>query len=250
MYRGKSTIGVITARGGSKGIPRKNIKDLCGKPLIAWTIDAARASRYLTRCVVSTDDAEIANVARAHDGDVPFLRPAELAQDHSGSIEVVQHALTWLEQHDGQMFDYAMILQSTSPLRTAADIDACIEQIVDTSADSVMSVLELSDFALKKLKVITDGTLQPFAEAEGKTSASRQDLARVYKRNCAIYLTRTDLLMASDLFGEVSRPYVMPRERSVDINEPVDFELAEFWMQRAMRTHVVQDPHHHPAVHA
>lgn len=250
MYRGKSTIGVITARGGSKGIPRKNIKDLCGKPLIAWTIDAARQSRSLTRCVVSTDDREIAAVARTHGGDVPFLRPLELAQDHSGSIEVVQHALTWLAQHEGRTFDYAMILQPTSPLRTAADIDACIQKIVDTGADSVMSMVELPDFSLKKLKVISDDTLQPVVEAEGKTFASRQDLTRVYKRNCAIYLTRTDLLMAGDLCGSVSRPYVIPRERSVDINEPSDFELAEFWMERAMRSHVAENPHHHPAVHA
>lgn len=231
-YQGKKTIGIITARGGSKGIPRKNIKQLAGKTLIAYTIEAARASQCLTRCIVSTDDEEIASVARTYGAEVPFMRPAELAQDKSGSIEVVQHALQWLKEQEGQTFDYAMILQPTSPFRTAGDIDACIKKIVDTGADSVMSMMELTDFALKKLKRLEGDLIVPFVEDEGRTSAARSDLAKVYKRNCAIYLTRTDLIMKGDLFGQVSRPYVMPRERSVDINEPVDFELAEFLMQR------------------
>lgn len=233
MYRNRTTLGIITARGGSKGIPRKNIKDLCGKPLIAYTIAAARESTLLTRCIVSTDDAEIASVARAAGGDVPFLRPDELATDTASSLAVAQHALRML--HDaGEWYDYAMILQPTSPLRTAADIDACIAMIVDTDADSVMSVVELADFAPKKIKRIADDALLPyFGEGEGKTSARRQTLEPAYKRNCAIYLTRASCVMEGDLFGAVSRPYVMPEERSVDINAPVDFAFAEFFLTRA-----------------
>lgn len=236
-YKDKRTLGVITARGGSKGIPRKNIKELCGKPLIAYTIEATRASKYLTRCVVSTDDAEIVQIAKEHGGDVPFIRPAEFAQDKSGSVEVVQHALNWFKDHEGQEFDYAMILQPTSPLRTAEDIDASIAKIVDTGADSVMSMVELTDFSLKKLKRLEGDLIVPFMEDEGKTSAARGELERVYKRNCAIYLTRAELIMKGDLFGKVSRAYVMPRERSVDINEPIDFELAEFLMKKKL-THI------------
>lgn len=231
IYKGKRTLGVITARGGSRGIPRKNIKDLCGKPLIAYTIEAAHKSQYLTRCVISTDDEEIAQVVKSHGGEVPFMRPSDLAQDKSASIPVIQHALSWLQEHEGLHYDYAMILQPTSPFRTAEDIDSCIQKIVDTGADSVMSMVELTDFSLKKLKKLDGDLLVPLVQEEGKTSAARTDMERTYKRNCAIYLTRTDLIMGGDLFGQVSRAYVMPRDCSVDINEPIDFELAEFLMR-------------------
>lgn len=227
-----STLAVITARGGSKGIPRKNIKDLAGKPLIAYTVEAANASTLLTRCIVSTDDEEIAATARQYGADVPFMRPAELAQDHSTSMEVVQHALNTLRAQ-GEKYEYLMILQPTSPLRTAADIDACIHIATETGADSVMSMYELEDFSLKKLKRINEeGRILPYLEAEGAESTRRQDANAVYKRNCAIYLTKTACIEHGDLFGADSRAYVMPLERSVDINSPVDFELAEFFLQR------------------
>jgi len=236
MYKNKKTLGVITARGGSKGIPRKNIKELCGKPLIAYTIEAAKKSTYLTRCIVSTDDKEITHISREHGADVPFVRPRELAQDHSISMEVAQHALEWLKENEGPPtggeYDYLMILQPTSPLRTAEDIDACITKIVETGADSVMSMVELDDFSLKKLKKIENDRILPWAEGEGAWTAQRQDPGKVYKRNEAVYLTRTDLIMRGNLFGEVSGSYIMSPERSVVINRPADFELAEFWMKR------------------
>ncbi len=153
-YKGKKTLGVITARGGSKGIPRKNIKELLGKSLIAYTVDAAAGSQYLSRCIVSTDDSEIAEISKKYGAEVPFMRPEDLAQDKSTSIPVIQHALTWLKDNEGEEYDYVMILQPTSPLRSAEDIDACIQKIVDTGADSVMSMYELTDFAPKKIKKI------------------------------------------------------------------------------------------------
>ncbi|MCI0533120.1 acylneuraminate cytidylyltransferase family protein, partial [bacterium] len=134
------TLGIITARGGSKGIPRKNIKELMGKPLIAYTILAAKGSALLSRAIVSTDDAEIAEIARMHGADVPFMRPAELAEDASTSIAVVQHAVSWIRENENEIYDYVMILQPTSPLRTAEDIDACIKIADETHADSVMSM--------------------------------------------------------------------------------------------------------------
>lgn len=232
MYRGKKIIGIITARGGSKSVPQKNIKVLADKPLIVYTIFAAKGSRYLTRSIVSTDDDEIAKIALKYDGEVPFIRPAELARDDSGSVEVAQHAIKWLKENQNEEYDYVMILQPTSPLRTAEDIDACIEKIVDTGADSVMSMKELVDFSLKKLKKIENDVILPLVEEEDKQSSRRQDLERVYKRNCAIYLTKTELVMKGDLFGKVSRPYIMPAERSVDINKASDFEIAEFWIKK------------------
>lgn len=231
MFKDKKILAVITARGGSKGIPRKNIKELAGKPLIAYTIEAAKGSKYLTRCIVSTDDAEIAEIAKRCGGDVPFMRSAELAEDTSTSISVVRDLLATLKKQ-GEEYDYLMILQPTSPLRTAKDIDACIEKAVSTNADSVMSMMELDDFSLQKLKVIENDLIKPFAEDEGSESSRRQDLEKVYKRNTAIYLTKTELIEKGDLFGITSRPYIMPAERSVDINRPVDFEMAEFFIKK------------------
>lgn len=232
MYNNKKILGVITARGGSKGIPRKNIKLLYGKPLIVYTIEAAEASQYLTRCIVSTDDQEIADISLKFGADIPFMRPADLAQDQSTSIEVVQDVLRKLEENYGEKYDYLMILQPTSPLRSSEDIDACIKKIIDTDADSVMSMLELVDFSLKKLKKIEDDKILPLIEEEGEQSARRQEEKKVYKRNCAIYLTKTEFIMKGDLFGKISRPYIMSTQHSTDINEPVDFELVEFFLKK------------------
>lgn len=228
MHKGKKILAVITARGGSKSIPKKNIKKLAGKPLIAWTIEAAKKSRLLTRTIVSTDDAEIARVAKRYGAEVPFMRPAEYAQDTSTSMEVVQHALRWLKENENEIYDYLMILQPTSPFRTAEDVDECIKLAVDKKADSVMSMKELDDFASKKIKKIKNGKILPYFEDEGSQSSRRQDLEKMYKRNCAVYLTSTRSILRGDLFGKKSHAYIMPEERSLDINKPADFELAQF----------------------
>lgn len=227
MYKNKRILGVIVARGGSKGIPRKNIKELNGKPLIAYTIAAAQASKYLTSVILSTNDEETAQVSRDIGMDVPFLRPEELAQDTSSALSVIQHALEWMKNNRGEKYDFVMILQPTSPLRLPEDIDACIQKIVDTEADSVMSMVELVDFSVKKLKKIENDIIVPLLEEEGQTSAQRDTLEKLYKRNAAIYLTKTECIQNNDLFGKISRPYVMPAERSVDINHPFDFLMAE-----------------------
>ncbi|MBI5401570.1 acylneuraminate cytidylyltransferase family protein [Candidatus Wolfebacteria bacterium] len=232
MYKSKKILGIITARGGSKSIPRKNIKNLNGKPLIAYTIEAAEKSRLLTRFVVSTEDAEIVAVSKQLGASVPFIRPMELAQDDSASIDVVIHAINWLKDSLTEKYDYIMILQPTSPLRTAEDIDACIEKIIDTGADSVISMMKLVDFSPLKLKKIEGDTILPLLQDEGKLASRRQEAQDIYKRNAAIFLTKKGLIMKKDLFGKISRPYIMPIERSVDINELVDFELAEFWLKR------------------
>lgn len=232
MYKNKKILGLITARGGSKSIPKKNIKELAGKPLIYYTIKAAQASQYLTRTIISSDDEEIIGIARELGAEAPFVRPAELAQDQSTSVSVAQHALKWLEDNQQELYDYLMILQPTSPLRTTQDIDETIKKAVDTGADSVMSMVELDDFDLAKLKIIKDDLIEPLIKDEGSQSGRRQDGQKVYKRNCAIYLTKTELIKRGDLFGQISRPYIMPAERSVDINTAVDFELAEYLMTK------------------
>lgn len=226
-----NVLGVITARGESRGIPKKNIAPLLGKPLIAYTIDAAKGSKLLTRCIVSTDNEEIAEVARGLGADVPFLRPKELATDTATSISVVQHALEWVKANDGEEYDYVMILQPTSPLRTSEDIDAAIMKATETGADSVMSMVEVQDFAFEKLKWLDGDKIKPLFEDEGTSSKSRNETPNAFKRNTAIYLTKVECLLRGDLFGKDSRAYVMPAARSVDINDPTDLTLAEFWMR-------------------
>jgi len=229
-------LGVITARGGSKGIPRKNILPLHGKPLIAWTIEAVKESRLLTDCVVSTDDQEIAEIAKRFGASVPFLRPATLSTDEAKSLSVIQHAITWMEEHKGESYDAVMILQPTSPFRTSTDIDASITKMIETDADSVMSMVKLIDVSLPKLKRIEGDRIFPFTkEGEGSESSARHDLPDVYKRNCAVYLTKVSFLMKGDLFGEDSRAYIMPEERSVDINTKLDFSFAEFLVKQSVK---------------
>lgn len=235
MYKDKKILGLITARGGSKSIPKKNIAPLAGKPLIWYTIEAAKNSQLLTRTIVSTNDEEIASVAKECGSDVPFMRPNELAQNNTPHIPVVQHALRWLKEQQDEEYDYVMILQPTSPLRISDDIDATIIMAVDTNADSVMSMKELEDFDPRKIKRIENNIILPMFEEEGSESARRQSGQQVFKRNCAIYLTKTDLIIRGDLFGEVSRPYIMPPERSIDINEPFDLELAEFLLSKHLK---------------
>jgi CMP-N-acetylneuraminic acid synthetase len=233
MYNGKKILGITMARGGSKGIPRKNIKPLANKPLIAYTIKAALDSKLLTSYVVSSDDAEIIAVAKSFGAQAPFVRPAELAQDKTPDIPVLQHAVNWFKDNRGEEFDYVMMLHPTAPLRLGSHLDDCIKKIIDTGADSVMAMKELTDFSLKKLKKIENDLILPLLEEEGAVTARRQDAAlKVYKRNCAIYLTKKEFIMAGSLFGEVSRPYIMEEEWNLDINEPVDFEIAEFKLKK------------------
>lgn len=231
MYKGKKIIGVIPARGGSKGIPGKNIKPCAGKPLIAYTIEAANGSELLDGCIVTTDDEDIAQVSRESGADVPFMRPAELATDTARGIDVMIHAYKWACD-DREEYDYCILLQPTSPLRTSEDIDNAIRTAVDNDADSVMSMYELIDMSLPKLKVIRNNQVFPLFQDEGSTTAQRTAAEPIYKRNCAIYLTKGDTLLSGNLFGEKQYAYIMPDDRSVDINEPFEFDLAEFLLQK------------------
>lgn len=233
MHNLMKVLGVITARGGSKGVPRKNVRMLGDKPLIAWSIEAAKGSKLLTDFIISTDDEEIENVSKEWGARVPFRRPAELATDEAKSIPVIQHALHWLKEQERKEYDAVMILQPTSPFRTSEDIDACIQKMDETGCDSVMSMRKLTDISIPKLKRLEGDRVLPFTEvAEGKESASRHAAPDVYKRNCAVYLTRTSLVFENDLFGQDSRAHVMSEEHSIDINTPLDFAFAEFLAER------------------
>jgi CMP-N-acetylneuraminic acid synthetase len=208
-------LAIIPARGGSRRFPGKNLADLGGRPLIAWTIDAALQSRAITRTIVSTDDPAIADRSRACGAEVPMMRPAALATDEAPGMGPILHALEWLRDREGYRPDIVVVLQPTSPLRTAADIDAAIAML-DSGGTCVTSVTPVSPASWLR-KVSANGSLERVAA----------DDAPVYVLNGAIYAARTDVVLASGSMDDgAPLAYVMPRERSVDVDEPADLELA------------------------
>jgi len=228
-----SVLGIVPARGGSKGIPRKNLAPLCGQTLMAWTLAAARDSSELTRVVVSTDDDDIAREAAAHDTEV-ILRPAPLAADDTPVLEVLQHVVRDLDQRERYCPDVVVLLQPTSPLRTARHIDAGVRLLGETEADSVVSVVEVPHhFHPVSVLRLEGDRLAPY---QGKTTVTRrQDKPTLYGRNGpAILATRTKVLLEGSLYGRDSRPLVMTPEESVDIDAPWDLELAA-WCLSARR---------------
>ncbi len=226
-------LAVIPARGGSKGVPGKNVRMLGGVPLIAHTIAAARGATRLARCVVSTDDAEIARVAAQHGGDAPFIRPAELATDQAASLGVMQHALRMVEQAEpGTRYDALVMLQPTTPFRTAADIDGALALLERTGADSVISVMDVAGHHPARMKYLDGDRLvdPPFGEAV--ENQPRQQLRPMYIRNGAVYATRRDVLLGGSFKGKDSRAWIMPAERSVNIDTLDDFAHAEWLLAR------------------
>jgi CMP-N,N'-diacetyllegionaminic acid synthase len=226
-------LGIVTARSGSKGIPQKNIAPLLGKPLLAYTALAALASKRLTRTVLSTNDEGIAEVGRQWGLEVPFLRPAALAQDDTPTIPVLQDMVRRLEDA-GESYDAILTLQPTNPLRRPEDIDGAIALIENTGADSVISFVDVGEKQPARMKWIAqDGRVQdpPFAEAvEGQP---RQQLRQLYLREGSIYLTRRDVLMNQDsLKGKDCRAWIVSEERACNIDTPFDLFLAEQLMRR------------------
>jgi len=226
MYKGKSILALITARGGSKGIPGKNIKPLGGKPLLLWTIDEAKKSQYLDRLILSSDDDAIIKVALEGECEVPFKRPVELAVDTSSSMDVIMHALDQLTER----FDYILLLQPTSPFRNVADIDTIIEQCIDNNAKMMVSVIEAKKhpaffFGLQHGKLIPVLGFQQ--------QLRRQDMPKTYEHNGALYLSTTDFLCRVKSYNVPdAHAFVMGGYRSVDIDETVDWEFAEFLISK------------------
>jgi N-acylneuraminate cytidylyltransferase len=223
-------LGLINARAGSKGIPHKNIKPLLGKPLIAWTIEAALQSRALSHLVVSTEDAEIAAIAAQWGAQVPFQRPMHLATDEALQIDVVLHAVAQMEQREAQPYDVVVLLQPTAPLRTSSDIDQALQLLIESGADSVVSFSPVIQAHPYYLYTLEAGKPQPFV-ASTDPLLQRQDFPTVYVRNGAIYATRRDLLVQQrTYYGADCRAYVMPPERSINIDTPFDWQLVECMM--------------------
>ena len=221
-------LGIVTARGGSKGIPRKNIIPLLGKPLLAYTAEAALSAKRLTRTILSTEDEEIASIGRAYGLDVPFLRSPELARDETPSIPVLQDTVHRLEQM-GEYYDAVFTLQPTNPLRRPQDIDGAVDLLERTGADSVISFVDVGEKHPARMKFITPEAKvidPPFKEEfEGQR---RQDLPKLYLREGSIYLTRLSVLMEqSSVQGSDCRAWLIPEERACNIDTPFDLFLAE-----------------------
>lgn len=230
MIHGKSVLAIIPARGGSKGVPRKNICPVAGQPLIAWTIEAARKSQYIDRLILSSEDAEIIEVAKAWGCEAPFVRPTELSQDDTPGIDPVLHALEALPG-----FDYVVLLQPTSPLRQVEDIDACIALCHERNAPACVSVTEPAHHPHWMFSMNADHQLHALFE---KHAGRRQDLPSVYTVNGAVYVARTvELTKSRSFLVEATVAYAMPDWRSMDIDTPYDLTLAECLLgQRKMNT--------------
>lgn len=222
-------LAIIPARGGSKAVSKKNIRNLAGKPLIKYTIETALAVRDLFyRVIVSTEDPNIANIARDCGAEVPFLRPTELAEDRVPTLPVIQHAVRFVETSDRIRLNWILLLQPTSPLRTSNDIRAAMKLSNESNCDSVISVVKVVAGHPISMKRIENNRLFPYY-IEEKEGTRRQDFRPyAYMRNGAIYLSRRDIVMEKNsIWGDIIRPYVMPPERSVNIDSELDFKLAE-----------------------
>jgi D-3-phosphoglycerate dehydrogenase len=226
-------LGIIPARGGSKGVPRKNIRPLGGRPLLHYVLTAALRATRLSRVVVSSDDEEILAVAGGYGADVPLRRPAALALDTTPDVPVLQHAVKAIEEIDGP-FDVVVQLHATTPFLSTRDIDGALDALAtDPAADSVVSVYALSGFHPRKLKRIEGDRLRPYVEGFEEVSTSRrQDAEPMFKRNGGLYASRRAIVMEHGLvWGENVRPYTMPAERSLEVDTVFDFHMADLLMR-------------------
>lgn len=233
VLRDKKVLCVIPAREGSKGLPGKNVKELLGKPLITYTIEHANGSRYIDRVIVSTDSKEIADISKKYGAEVPFSRPAELASDESSAIDVLLHAIDWLKEQENKNFDIIVLLHVTAPLRTTEDIDNCIELLINKNADNVFSVTEAHrNPYFNMVEVHGDGKVKL---VKGEGYINRQFAPKVYDMNASIYVWNKDLLKKKkSVFLEKSYIYIMPKERSVDIDDFIDFKIAEMFLKEGL----------------
>ena len=223
-------LSIIPARGGSKGISQKNIYPLCGKPLIVYTIEAAKKSRLITRSVLTSDCEEIITICRQYGLEVPFVRPGELAQDDTPALAVVRHAVRYLKDNEGYVPDYIILLQPTSPLRTSKHIDDALEQIIQSDADSIVSVVKVPHkFNPYSVMEMDDENLKPFLPYD-ETRNLRQQKPVFYARNgAAIYaFTYECLIKKNSIYGDKILAFEMGRDESIDIDDMFDMKICEY----------------------
>lgn len=225
-------VAIIPARGGSKRIPRKNVKDFCGKPMIAWSIEAAKASGCFDQIIVSTDDVEIAKVASEWGATVPFMRPAELSDDFTGTLPVIRHAVEWLNQNDCPV-EYACCLYATAPFVSAADLKQGLQLIKDSGSSYAFSVTSYAFPIQRAIRITDNGRVAMFNPEHFQTRS--QDLEEAWHDAGQFYWGTAEAWCEERaIFGEDSVPVKLPRHRVQDIDTPEDWNRAE-WLFRAMQ---------------
>ena len=226
MHENKKVLALIPARGGSKGIKNKNIINLCGKPLIVYSIEAELKSKYIDNVVVSTDSESIAEIARTYGASVPFMRPAEYAQDHSKTIDVAIHAIKFFSEHR-DYYDALVILQPTQPLRTVEDVDRAIEKYYEQEVDLV-SVTPVENHPLLIRSIGENGCLNNLLNMN--STCRRQDMPDYYCVNGCIYINKISRIHENTSFNDNKMPFIMELAHSVDIDNPNDLELAKYYI--------------------
>ncbi len=228
-------LAIIPARGGSKSVPRKNIRNLNGKPLIAYTIEAAKKIEdKFHKIIVSTDDEKIAEVSKHYGADVPFIRPSNLAEDKTPTYPVLQHAVNFVEKKDCINIDLIMLLQPTAPFRTTEDILNCLHLSQVSDTDSVISVVQVFSYHPILMKKIQNNRLTHFSIEEKEGTPRQLYKPPAYMRNGAIYVTKRDTLIEQNsIWGNSITPYIMPQERSYNIDDEIDFVTSEMMMKKS-----------------
>lgn len=228
MFNNQKILALIPARGGSKGIKDKNIVFLAGKPLIAYSIEAAKYSKYIDDIIVTTDSEKIAEISKQYGASVPFMRPAELATDTSKTIDAVLHAIRTLETM-GKEYDVLVLLQPTQPLRDNKDIDEALEVYYKNKEGGLVSVSLVDDSPLLIRSINKDGTLVNLLSQN--STCRRQDMPEYYKVNGCIYINKIDEINENTSFNDNKIPFIMTKEHSVDIDEVSDLWIAEYYLK-------------------
>jgi N-acylneuraminate cytidylyltransferase/CMP-N,N'-diacetyllegionaminic acid synthase len=234
MINGKSVIAIVPARAGSKGLPKKNIRELCGKPVIAWTIEAGLASEYIDVVVVSTDSEDIAKIAGEFGATTPFIRPAELATDEATSFDVVKHVLDFYKHELNRIFDYTVLLEPTSPLRDSVDIDRALEKLAETShAESIVGIAKTEgQNPIFLVKIQENASLIGFIDGRMKT-VRRQEIEDIYFFEGSIYISETPALLEKKTFyHEETIGFLFPKWKSLEIDDEDDFIMIEALMAK------------------
>lgn len=224
---------LITARGGSKGVPYKNIREIAGLPLIAYKIRAAQRCGFLGRIIVSTDDSEIAEIAREYGAEVPFMRPEYLASDTASSMDVVEHALTWLDENDNEKYEYICLLEPSSPFATPNDLNEALSKIIQNDADTLLGMKEVEVSRRFIWELDDNGGLSHFyKEIYGDKKVRRQDQKPEYTMNGCMYIAKTDYFRKYKIFHSYnSLPYIMPIEKSIEIDDMNQLNYAKFCVE-------------------
>lgn len=234
MYKNKTILGIVPARGGSKGIPRKNIYPIAGRPLIEYTISAAKQSKYLDRLIVSTDDFEICELSKKLGAEIPFIRPAELALDNSKSEDAIVHAINWMLNNEGMHYDYFLLLQPTSPLRSSKHIDESIEKLIkDENQKVLISITRVTEYPQWMKIINSKGFLENYLDKSKSHNIRRQDIPELFIPNGAIYMAETNAFKIEKTFNtESTTYYFMDKITSIDIDDFDDIELISLLLNK------------------